>query len=36
MNARGMVELTVLEIGLDAGVIGPPMFNLLLRRSSPP
>ena len=30
MNARGMVELIVLKIGLDAGVIGPEMFTLLL------
>ena len=30
MNARGMVELIVLKIGLDAGVIGPAMFTLLL------
>ncbi|HEV2682089.1 MAG TPA: cation:proton antiporter [Rhodanobacter sp.] len=30
MNARGMVELIVLKIGLDAGVIGSSMFTLLL------
>ncbi len=30
MNARGMVELIVLKIGLDAGVIGPEIFTLLL------
>jgi Kef-type K+ transport system membrane component KefB len=30
MNARGMVELIVLKIGLDAGVIGREMFTLLL------
>ncbi|HWX65999.1 MAG TPA: cation:proton antiporter [Rhodanobacter sp.] len=30
MNARGMIELIVLKIGLDAGVIGHEMFTLLL------
>jgi Kef-type K+ transport system membrane component KefB len=30
MNARGMLELIVLKIGLDAGVIGREMFTLLL------
>lgn len=30
MNSRGMVELIVLKIGLDAGVIGREMFTLLL------
>lgn len=30
MNARGMMELIVLKIGLDAGVIGHEMFTLLL------
>ena len=30
MNARGLVELIVLKIGLDAGVIGREMFTLLL------
>jgi Kef-type K+ transport system membrane component KefB len=30
MNARGLMELIVLKIGLDAGVIGPEMFTMLL------
>lgn len=30
MNARGLMELIVLKIGLDAGVIGPGMFTILL------
>jgi Kef-type K+ transport system membrane component KefB len=30
MNARGLMELIVLKIGLDAGVIGPEMFTVLL------
>ena len=30
MNARGLMELIVLTIGLDAGVIGPEMFTMLL------
>ncbi|WP_372016774.1 cation:proton antiporter [Pseudoxanthomonas sp. 10H] len=30
MNARGMIELIVMKVGLDAGLIGPPMFTLLL------
>jgi Kef-type K+ transport system membrane component KefB len=30
MNARGMMELIVIKIGLDAGVIGKEMFTMLL------
>ena len=30
MNARGMMELIVIKIGLDAGVIGPELFTMLL------
>ena len=30
MNARGLIELIVMKVGLDAGLIGPPMFTLLL------
>ena len=30
MNTRGLMELVVLQVGLDAGVIGNAMFTLLL------
>jgi Kef-type K+ transport system membrane component KefB len=30
MNARGLMELVVLQVGLDAGVIGNAVFTLLL------
>jgi Kef-type K+ transport system membrane component KefB len=30
MNARGMMELIVIKIGLDAGLIGPELFTMLL------
>lgn len=30
MNARGLMELIVMKIGLDAGVIGPQLFTMLL------
>ena len=30
MNARGLMELIVLKLGLDAGVIGADLFTLLL------
>jgi len=30
MNARGMMELIVLKVGLDTGVIGPELFTVLL------
>ena len=29
MNARGLMELVVLKIGLDAGLIGPELFTLM-------
>jgi len=30
MNARGLMELIVMKVGLDAGLIGPPLFTMLL------
>lgn len=30
MNARGLMELIVMKVGLDAGLIGPEMFTMLL------
>ena len=30
MNARGLMELIVMKVGLDAGVIGPEMFTMLM------
>jgi Kef-type K+ transport system membrane component KefB len=30
MNARGLMELVVMKIGLDAGVIGAEMFTMLM------
>jgi Kef-type K+ transport system membrane component KefB len=30
MNARGLMELIVIKIGLDAGLIGPELFTMLL------
>lgn len=30
MNARGLMELIVMKVGLDAGVIGPSLFTMLL------
>lgn len=30
MNARGLMELIVMKIGLDAGLIGPELFSMLL------
>lgn len=29
MNARGLMELVVIKVGLDAGLIGPELFTLL-------
>nr|WP_277929890.1 cation:proton antiporter [Lysobacter sp. M15] len=29
MNARGLMELIVLKVGLDAGLIGPELFTML-------
>jgi Kef-type K+ transport system membrane component KefB len=30
MNARGLMELIIMKIGVDAGVIGPDIFTMLL------
>lgn len=30
MNARGLMELIVMKVGLDAGLIGPELFTILL------
>jgi Kef-type K+ transport system membrane component KefB len=30
MNARGLMELIVLNVGLDLGVISPPLFTMLV------
>ena len=30
MNTRGLVELVVLNIGLDLGVISPTLFTMLV------
>jgi len=30
MNTRGLVELIVLNIGLDLGVISPALFTMLV------
>lgn len=30
MNARGLMELVVIKVGLDAGVIGPELYTMLL------
>ncbi|WP_457388842.1 cation:proton antiporter [Roseateles sp. P5_E1] len=30
MNARGLMELIVMKVGLDVGLIGPDMFTILL------
>ena len=30
MNARGLMELIVMKVGLDTGLIGPGMFTILL------
>lgn len=30
MNARGLMELIVIKVGLDAGLIGPELFTILL------
>ena len=30
MNARGLMELIVIKVGYDAGIIGKPMFTMLL------
>jgi Kef-type K+ transport system membrane component KefB len=30
MNARGLMELIVMKVGLDAGLIGKPLFTMLM------
>ena len=30
MNARGLMELIVMKVGLDVGLIGPTLFTMLL------
>jgi Kef-type K+ transport system membrane component KefB len=30
MNARGLTELVIINIGLQAGIIGPPFFSILV------
>jgi Kef-type K+ transport system membrane component KefB len=30
MNARGLTELVILNIGLAAGIIGPALFSMLV------
>ncbi len=30
MNSRGMMELIVIQVGLDIGVIGPDLFTMLM------
>jgi Kef-type K+ transport system membrane component KefB len=30
MNARGMMELIAIKVGLDIGVIGPELFTMLM------
>ena len=30
MNARGLMELIVINIGLERGIIGAPLFSMLV------
>jgi len=30
MNTRGLVELVVLNVGLDLGVLSPALFNMMI------
>ena len=30
MNARGMMELVILDIGLEAGIISPSLFTMMV------
>lgn len=30
MNTRGLMELVVMKVGLDIGVIGPELFTMLM------
>jgi Kef-type K+ transport system membrane component KefB len=33
MNTRGLIELVILNVGLDLGVISPPLFSMLVIRA---
>ena len=30
MNARGLVELVILNVGLQMGLIDPPLFSMMV------
>jgi Kef-type K+ transport system membrane component KefB len=30
MNARGLMELVILDVGLDIGVISPALFSMMI------
>src|SRR5207302_8670156 len=30
MNTRGLVELVVLNVGLDIGILSPPLFSMMV------
>ena len=30
MNARGLMELVILDVGLDIGVISPALFSMMV------
>src|SRR5204862_265824 len=30
MNTRGLVELIVLNVGLDRGILSPPLFSMMV------
>jgi Kef-type K+ transport system membrane component KefB len=30
MNARGLVELVILDVGLEIGLISPPLFTMMV------
>ena len=30
MNTRGLVELVVLNVGLDVGILSPPLFSMMV------
>jgi K+:H+ antiporter len=30
MNTRGLVELVILNIGLDLGILSPPLFSIMV------
>lgn len=35
MNARGLMELIIINIGLQAGVIDPALFSIVVLMASP-